>query len=181
MPAAVRAALQPTGYRIHLGDSVYCDIWLAQSVAATGAKEAKEAIYSQLPPSAFAGVISFPSGAKDFRGQSIKPGYYTLRYQLMPADGNHLGVAPNPDFLLLVPAALDPNPAAAFPYEQFVKLSAQAAGTNHPAVFLMPSPEAGDLPKVFQNADGFYVFAAKLRTSASGELPFALVIKGEAQ
>ena len=44
-------------------------------------------------------------------GQGIQPGLYTLRYELVPNDGNHLGVANSRDFGLLVRAADDPDPA----------------------------------------------------------------------
>jgi hypothetical protein len=52
--------------------------------------------------------VHFLHAAADFRGQQVPVGFYTLRYALIPDDGNHLGVSPNPDFLLLIP--LSPIP-----------------------------------------------------------------------
>ena len=75
------------------------------------------------------GVIRFSQPAADFRGQRIPAGFYTLRYELIPNDGNHLGVAPN---LLLVPAASDADPKAQFKFEELVALSREATGQNIP-------------------------------------------------
>ena len=55
-------------------------------------------------------MANFPKGMSDYRGQAIPPGSYTLRYAMLPQDGNHMGVAPNPDFLLAIPAAIDSDP-----------------------------------------------------------------------
>ena len=44
-------------------------------------------------------------------GAVIKPGVYTLRYGVQPDNGDHLGVSPHRQFLLISPAADDRNPA----------------------------------------------------------------------
>ena len=142
--------------------------------------------------SALLGVISFPSGGKDFRGQAIKPGFYTMRYELLPEDGNHLGVAPTRDFVLLLAAGADNDPDAQYDFAQLVKLSAQAAGTNHPAVFLLLQPtlsppnaggEKGGAPetRTYQNPDGFQVFAGAIQTDGGKNVPIALVVKGQSE
>jgi len=43
----------------------------------------------------------------------------------MPNDGNHLGAAPNRDFLLVVPAASDGDPSATFKFQELVTMSAR--------------------------------------------------------
>ncbi len=181
VPAAVRSALEPNGYRVLRSDgAVQAEIWLRKTMPAA-ANPNKDALYQQLSPALMAGVLSFPNGGKDYRGQPIKAGYYTMRYELLPQDGNHLGVAPNPDFLLLIPAASDPDPTAKFDFIKMVELSAKASGTNHPAAFSMLPPESGDLPKAFQNADSFIVFAGMLKLDSGKSLPFSLIVKGQAE
>jgi hypothetical protein len=181
VPAAVRDAVEPNGCRVLRTDgAVLAEIWLRKSVPGA-ASAGKDVLYPDLSQSVMAGVISFPNGAKDFRGQPIKSGSYTMRYELLPQDGNHLGVAPNPDFLLLIPAASDADPSAKYDFARLVALSAKAAGSNHPAAFSMLPPESGDLPKAFQNADSFVVFAANLKLDSGKLLPFSLIIKGQAQ
>ena len=81
-------------------------------------------------------MVSLPKGMSDFRGQAIPAGTYTLRYQTLPQDANHMGVSPNPDFLLAIPIASDTNPAANYLFRKLVSLSAQTTGA-HPAVIAM--------------------------------------------
>ncbi|MBZ5628566.1 MAG: hypothetical protein LAO06_06845 [Acidobacteriia bacterium] len=142
VPAAVRSALDPSGARLVRADgSVLCEIWLRQAPLPAGkVAAAKGATYPELSPGMFVGLISFPNGGKDFRGQPVK-GYFTMRYALLPEDGNHLGVAPTRDFVLLSRASDDGDPGGPFDYARLVKLSAQAAGTNHPAAFLLLAPD----------------------------------------
>jgi hypothetical protein len=182
VPAAVRAALDAGGSRLVRPDgSVLCEIWLRKSLPVGRVAAAKGAAYPEMSESALLGVISFPNGGKDFRGQAIKPGLYTMRYELLPEDGNHLGVAPARDFVLLLAASADTDPSTQYDFAQLVKLSAQAAGTNHPAVFTLLTPEAGDAPRTYQNPDGFQVFAGAIKIDGGKNVPIALVVKGESQ
>jgi hypothetical protein len=181
VPAAVGDALQTSGYRVVRSDGkARCEIWLRKSLPAASGKVAEGANYPELAAAEFVGVISFPNGGKDYRGQPIKTGVYGLRYELLPNDGNHMGVAPARDFLLLTPLAADPDPDARYTYEQLVALSRRAAGSNHPAVFSMVVPE-GALPGAYTSGEGYEVFAAKLKLASGRELPFALVVKGQAE
>ena len=181
VPAAMRAALAAGGSRLVRPDgSVLCEIWLRKSLPAGKVMAAKGGGYPEMWESALLGVMWFPNGGKDFRGQAIKPGFYTMRYELLPEDGNHLGVAPTRDFVLLVAASADRDPDAQYDFAQLVKLSSQAAGTNHPAVFVLLQP-TGDLPRTYQNPDGFQVFADAIKTDGGKILPIALVVRGQAE
>jgi hypothetical protein len=182
VPAAMRAALDAAGSRLVRPDgSVLCEIWLRKSLPVGRVAAAKGAGYPEMSESALLGVISFPNGGKDFRGQPIKPGFYTMRYELLPEDGNHMGVAPTRDFVLLLAASGDTDPNAQYDFAQLVKLSAQAAGTTHPAVFVLLAPETGDTPRTYQNPDGFQVFAGAIKTDGGKNVPIALVVKGQAE
>ena len=181
VPGSVLDALQPSGQRVTVDGKPYCDIWLAKSVGAGEANKADGAAYPQLSPTVFVGVISFPAAVRDYRGHDIQPGYYTLRYETFPADGNHLGVAPNPDFFLLAPVSADKQPGNPLTFDQMVDLSKQASGLNHPAVFALLAPPSGNLPAASQNSDGYIVFAGTLKLAGGAAQPFALVVKGETQ
>lgn len=180
-PEAVRKALAPTGYRITLADgTVAGEVWFRAAIPA-GKTDATGAVYTALPEGALIGVISFPKQTNDFRGQTVKAGAYTLRYAVHPTDGNHMGISPIRDFLLLVPVAADTNPDALIKFEELTKLSAKASGTSHPAALSLASPDAGTAaPTVTTNEHNHTVFAAKVKT-ASGELPIAFIIKGIAE
>ena len=182
VPGAIRAALDAGGSRLVRPDgSVLCEIWLRKSLPVGRVAAAKGAAYPEMSESALLGVISFPNGGKDFRGQAVKPGLYTMRYELLPEDGNHLGVAPTRDFVLLLAASAETDPSAQYDFAQLVKLSALAAETNHPAAFVLLAPETGDVPRTYQNPDGFQVFAGAIHTDGGKNVPIALVVKGQTE
>jgi hypothetical protein len=180
VPENVSKVLEPTGYRVLLPDgSVACEIWLRQSVPAQAKTDVEGVLYPQLAESTLVGVISFPKASTDYRGQPIRAGFYTLRYELLPNDGNHLGVAPDRDFVLLIPAAADTDPDAKFTYNQLLDLSRQATRTQHPGPLSMVPGTGGAEPAVSQNEDGNWVFSAALKLGAS-DVPFGLIVKGSA-
>jgi hypothetical protein len=175
----VKAALSANGYRVYLPNTlVGCEVWLAQKVEATK-NSVQGTSYPELGESQFLGVITFPKGGgADFRGQSVRPGYYTMRYIALPNDGNHLGVAPYPDFVALIPIADDPDPSSKFETARLIDLSRGASRTSHPATFEMMPPESGE-PNVTQTDDGWIVFHGSV-TSGDKKMPVALVVKGTA-
>lgn len=178
--AALKSSLDPKGYRLTLYDGSVVEIWLRQSIPAAKQK-VTNAVYPQLAASTFVGVIRFSRQAKDFRGQVIKPGAYGMRYELLPSDGNHMGCAAQPDFVLLTPLSADTDPAVNFDSGKLIEVSGKASGTGHPAAFsLVPAEDAGTLPSLFYTSDGFVAFATKVRME-SAEVPLALVVKGVAQ
>ncbi len=178
--AGLKSALEDNGHRLALYDGSVVEIWLRKS-APTSKEKDPSAVYSQFGRSAFVGVIRFSRQAKDFRGQLIKPGAYGMRYELLPSDGNHMGCAAQPDFVLLTPLALDVDPGANYDFGRLVEMSGKASGTGHPAsLSLVPTEEASRFPSLFYTSDGFVAFAAKIGAGSSG-FPFALVVKGVAQ
>ncbi|HZQ68305.1 MAG TPA: hypothetical protein VFA68_07280 [Terriglobales bacterium] len=177
----MKNALDPKGYRLSLDDgTVVCDLWLRKTIPAQPKHDVPGALYTQIPDSAFIGVISFPQAAADYRGQSIKAGTYALRYALLPNDGNHLGVAPNRDFLLLVPANSDPDPAKIYKFEELVSLSRTAAGTHHPAPLSLVQSDHVVAAAFVRDDEDHWVFSVGLKLSNGDELPMALVLKGTA-
>lgn len=175
---ALKKVLEPKGSRITIGDGPYCDIWLRAGIPA-GKSDALGAVYTTMGESVLVGVISFKRATTDFRGQAVKPGTYTLRYAVHPADGNHLGISPVRDFLAMVPVALDQNPESQPKYEELMKMSAKVAGTNHPAVLSLVQAEGGSAPKLGQ--DGSHVVFSARIIQGGGDLPIAFIVKGIAE
>lgn len=180
--ASVKAALELAGHKISLADgSEVCQIWLRKMLPAGGKGDAQGALFSQIGGSTLVGVIVFPNKTTDYRGQVIKPGAYTLRYALQPADGNHLGIAPSRDFLLMVPLSLDQDADAQFKFEDLVKMSAKAAGTNHPAGLSMVTVEGQKtFPSAIQDDTNHTVFVTKMKDASDKEIAFGLIVKGVA-
>jgi hypothetical protein len=180
VPDAVWSVLDPNGYRVTLDDGTVCEIWLRKDIPTSGKKEGEGANFPELAPSTMLGVLSFPKSGSDFRGQAIPAGFYTLRYELLPNDANHLGVSPNRDFALLIPIAADPDPKAEFKYPDLVALSRKAANTQHPAPLSIV--QAGEqMPGVARDDQDHWIFSAKLRFVSGEEIPFGLIVKGVAQ
>ena len=182
VPEQVRQSLQEKGYRLTLDDpKPACEVWLRKSVPAQAKKDAEGIVYPQLAESTLVGVVHFPQAAADFRGQQVPAGFYTLRYALIPDDGNHLGVSSNRDFLLLIPAQSDSDPSATFKFQELVAMSARTVGAKHPShLSLLPAdkPAAGAVARDDQD---HWVFSANLKLASGEEIPFALIVKGTAQ
>jgi hypothetical protein len=175
---ALKKILDAKGWRITIGDGPYCDIWLRSGVQ-VGKNDAQGAVYS-LGESALVGVITFSRATTDYRGQSVKPGTYTLRYAVHPADGNHLGISPIRDFLVLVPVALDQNPDAQPKFEELMKMSPKSTGTNHSGVISLVQTE-GAAPAKLEHEGSHVIFVSKIKSQSGSDIPIAFIVKGIAE
>jgi hypothetical protein len=183
VPEAIRQALDTKGYRLTLDDSNSAfELWVRKSIPAQTKKDVEGVTYPQLAESALVAVIRFTQAAADFRGHRIPAGSYTLRYAIMPNDGNHLGAAPNRDFLLVIPAASDTDPGAAFKAEELVTMSARTTGMKHPSpLSLVQTDSRLSTPTVSKDDQDHWIFSATTKLNSGEELPFALVVKGTAE
>jgi hypothetical protein len=181
VPGAIRQALAPQGYRI-LPDinSPVIQIWYRKEVPAQPKNASGDAIYDRLAESTLLGIIHFSKPSQDYRDQTVPAGFYALRYALMPNDGNHLGVAPSRDFLLLIPASADPGPDKMLKFQELVALSRQASGTKHPAPLSLVEAKAGVTAATSKDDEGHVIFTTQVHLSSGEEMPLALVVKGTA-
>ena len=166
----VREALAGEGLRIVGPEGALCEVWFRKLVPMrAGAAQELGIAYPQFAEGTLLGAVRFLTETKDYRRQGVKPGMYTLRYALHPVDGNHLGVAPQRDFLLLVPAAADASPAN-ITYNNLLALSRKASGTNHPSVWSL-EPAAGETaePKLWhKEEEDHWVLEFPARMQAEG-------------
>ena len=181
IPEQVRQSLEAKGYRLTLDDpKPCCELWLRKNVPAQ-ANKSTELVYPQFSESELLGVIRFPQAAADFRGNPIPAGFYTLRYELLPNDGNHLGVAPNRDFVLAIPAQSDTDPNATFKFQELVTMSAKTSGTKHPSPLSLSPADKPSPGAVARDDQDHWIFSTSLKLASGEELPFALIVKGTAQ
>jgi hypothetical protein len=181
-PQPLQNALESQGAKVENGQGgTLLEVWFAKTVATNStASSSSDYLYPYLTEGEFLGVLHFSSPGADFRGQPIKPGFYTLRYGLIPQDGNHMGVNPTRDVLVLCPAAADTDLSADLKFDDLVKLSRQASGTPHPA-FLVGAPVNGrTFPAVAKDDQDHWNLQVKLHGS-SGDLPFAFTVVGKWQ
>jgi hypothetical protein len=105
---------------------------------------------------------------------------------LQPVDGNHQGVSPYRDFLLLVPASLDTG-TSPIAFKELSVLSRKASGTGHPAVWsLLPADGApAALPGIKHVEDGdlwvlYFQFSLGPEGAAGTPTSIGMVIVGRA-
>lgn len=165
LPAAILDDVEEKGYRLTLDNGSTADLWPAKQLL-EDEKTIPGALYPNIEPSAFVGFVVVHQDMKDYRGQTIRAGAYTLRYELLPQDGNHLGVSPNPDFLLAIPASDDPDPAQPWALKKVVAMSSKTTGSNHPAVIALES--AGEPGAVSKTEEG-WVFSVAVATGSGNE------------
>ena len=175
LPGSIAATLQKDGSKV-AGGAPVCEIWFV-STAPSGPKTTEEAVsLPTIPQGALLGALRFPGRGSDRRGQTIQPGVYTLRYSLQPVNGDHQGVAPQRDFLVMIPAADDTKPDAIPNIDDLMKMSRKASGTPHPAVLSMSSSANGAFPELKKEGDSDWVLHAKI-----GNLPVAVIVVGKVE
>ena len=175
---AISQALEQQGAKIASSDGkVYCEVWFRTSLPA-GPKSSEESVtLPTIPHGTLVGAIRFPAQAADRRGQSIKPGVYTLRYSLQPLNGDHLGVSPQRDFLVMVPAADDKDLNSTPNFDALMAMSRKASGTPHPAVLSIWSASASDpVPNFAKQGETDWVLNTKIGTTA-----VSVILIGQAQ
>ncbi len=178
----MKKTLQEQGLRVEGDSGPLCEVWLRKILpqsAGTGTD------YSTLASGTFVGVIQYLGKAGDYRGQAIKPGTYTLHYQTMPSDGNHMGVAPTSDFFVLLPPAADRDPDAVLEFQDLIKLGKQASGISH-IYPLYLTTAAGGASSGMQSVDDAH-WALQTRTKAQPkggaeiDFPIAIILVGKSE
>ncbi|HYL36952.1 MAG TPA: hypothetical protein VEV17_13640 [Bryobacteraceae bacterium] len=165
--------MQKSGFRISNAGAPYCEIWFRATPPSGPATSEQNVTLPSIPFGALLGVIRFDGNGADRRAQPIKAGLYTLRYGILPMNGDHQGAAPQRDFLLLTPAADDQDTNATPNFDALVAMSRKASGTPHPAVLSFWKADT-DSPGFSQQGDD-WVLQAKL-----GDTPIAVILIGAA-
>ena len=187
LAAPVRDTLAASSLRVSGPQGALCEIWLRKSVVASATPSQELGIaFPKIPDGSLFGAVRLTAAVKDYRGQEIKPGVYTLRYALQPVDGNHQGVSAYRDFLLLVPAAADTG-VAPIAFKELSALSRKASGTGHPAIWsLLPADSApATLPGAKHVDDGdlwvvFFAIPIGPEGGAAASATMGLVVVGRA-
>jgi hypothetical protein len=172
---AIASALNPQGTKISKSDgTAVMEIWFRKTAPA-GPQTSGDAIaLPTVPVGAFLGVVKFDTKGEDRRGQPLQPGLYTVRYVLMPTNGDHLGAAPQRDFAALIPAADDKDPSTTPDLDTTVKMSTKASGTAHPAVLSLSNGSGGST--FTKEGDHDWTLNTKI-----GDLPVSIILLGRVE
>lgn len=179
--AAVRDELSSSAIHVSGPAGALCEIWLRKSIPPPATPSTALGIsFGQIEEGTLVGAIRFDLKNADYREQTIQPGVYTMRYMLQPVDGNHQGVSPFRDYLLLSPAALDTSPAK-ISTDDLLKMSRKASGTGHPSIWsLLPADTApAAIPGIVHQDDGD-IWVVFFQAPFAKPAPMGLVIVGHA-
>lgn len=171
---AILATLNKAGTKIVAANgSAYVEIWL-RSTAPTGPPSTEPNVtLPMIPAGALLGVLRFPAKGSDRRGQTIAAGVYTLRYGNYPINGDHQGAAPQRDFMVLSPAAMDKSADAVADFDALMNISRKASGTPHPAVLSFWKADSDFKPGFDKQGESDWVLQTKL-----GDIPVSIILIG---
>lgn len=172
---AVAAVLHREGFKIVAENgSVLCEVWVRSNMPSGPKLNEDNVTLVTVPHGALLGAIRFPGRGADRRGQTLKPGVYTLRFSFYPADGNHQGAAPQRDFLILSPASIDKDPNATPSFDALMDMSRKASGTPHPASLSCWKADADSKPGFAKEGESDWVLHVKI-----GDTPVAIILVGQ--
>jgi hypothetical protein len=148
-----------------------CDIWLRRQVPteATAEQLQNGLSFRELKETTVLGAVRFDKDWTDIRKQKVKAGVYTLRLGFQPENGDHAGASPTKDFVLLVSAAKDPDPAPMDPMKLQEK-SMKSIDTGHPAaLMLFPVTKPPAAPQITMMEGKYWVINTRFPVTAAGK------------
>jgi len=177
LAAPILAEMQPAGHKVLSPDGkVWCELWFVKQPPKGPNTAESDVTWKTTPPGSVIGAIRWPENGYDRRGQPIKPGVYTLRFSMFPINGDHQGVAPQRDFLVMTPAAIDQKLDAVKVFDDLMNMTKKASGTPHPAVLSMYLVESEFKPGMQQQGEHDWALMATV-----GDAKIALTLIGKAE
>ena len=175
---SIKSLLEKQGVKISKDGKPLSEIWFRAEAPAPKPTTETNLTMPNVPHGSLMAVIKVEQIYSDRRGQTFKPGLYTMRYSYYPENGDHQGAAPQRDFLLLSHAAADTDGAATPGFKDLVEQSKKVSSTPHPAVFSIWKEDPkffkeGSLEKV---GESDWVLMRKL-----GAVPVSLIIAGKVE
>jgi hypothetical protein len=140
----IAGKLAKTGFHVVAGKA-NLDFWFVDALPLKAGAGTSASPWAHVEEGTLVGAMSVTSEFRDIRDRVVKPGVYTLRYGIQPDNGDHLGVSPFRDFLLISPAALDKDPAP-HGHDGTIELSKESIGGSHPGVLSIDPQLAKESP-----------------------------------
>lgn len=179
LASGVQASISPGGLRATVSGA-QLDFWFVKALPLNAASTTTS--WAAVEEGTLLGAVRLASEFRDIRGRLIKPGVYTLRYGIQPQNGDHLGVSPFREFVLLSPSAVDTD-VAARGHEPTIEMSIKTAGGSHPAVWSIDPPVATEAALANHTTElGHQALVVEIPVSrgvqAAGTLRFGIVLIG---
>jgi hypothetical protein len=150
LPSAISSLLDSATVQLVKDGKPAIDLWWIKEIALKSLPASPDAGLKTMRETTLVGAAVVHSAQRDYKNNDIAPGVYTMRFALQPQDGDHLGTALFPYFVVLIPAKLDLTPDGINAYRPMVKASGKETSTGHPMVLsLRPmSKSVEGLPKL---------------------------------
>lgn len=179
--------LAKTSYSLEEDGQEILHVWIRKEIPTKGEASAFLTC-DAIEDGTFVGVYEVKGEAfTDFRGQELKSGVYSMRMSSHPQDGNHMGIATSPQFLVLVPIEEEKS-GDAIEREKLMELAKKAAGTGHPAaLFTEPFSEKPKelLPRIRENEQKHILLDIGTKALQAGgkrvDLLLAIVFVGQSE
>jgi hypothetical protein len=172
--APLRALLSSAAQKVTIGGTTL-EFWWVSALPVTGGGLVS---WSSVAEGALIGVVRVTGPFKEIRGKTVNPGVYTLRFGLQPQNGDHLGVSPFREYLLLSPTAADSDPKP-LGFDGTVAISKQTIGTSHPAALSLDPPTSTAAPlTAHRNELDHQGITFEVKTVPAGTLKFGLILLG---
>ncbi len=158
-----------------------CEVFWAKKIR-SGAESPSGVLYGNLKQGSLIGIIHFlviERYVRDYRSQMLRPGYYTMRYAIMPKGANENEPR---DFVLLTPVSADRSPTVVLPLTTLVHRSRLASPIHRPVAMSLVAIDTDErFPSLITDDQGTSVLQVKLPSVASGgkvaqSIPIALVV-----
>jgi hypothetical protein len=184
LAAPIQELLSDQVVELYKDGKLAAEVWFCKTIPGQVAADLanKNVTYKDLKQTSLLGAVHLHTNWGDYRKQNIKPGVYTLRLAFQPQDGDHMGTAPFPEFLLLTAAKTDTK-ADIMPIKSLVEASAASINTAHPAVLLLyPNQNPGGGVELSDKGNNTWVLNLKksVATEKKGQatLGISLAIVG---
>lgn len=177
VPAALAGVLDKQGTKITgANGQVVAELWFRAAPPAAAPQKEDSVTWTGIAHGTLIGVAHFPARFADRRGNPINPGVYTLRFSYYPVNGDHQGVAPQRDFLVLSKVEDDGDPNTTPAFDPLMALSKKAAGSPHPLVFSMWKEDAAFKPGFEKMGENDWVLQVKV-----AGVQVAIILVGKAE
>ncbi len=174
LAAPIASLMAKDGIKV-AGPEGTMEIWMTAKLPTGPASAESSVTLPMIPVGAIVGAARFTGKGQDRRAQTIKAGVYTLRYANFPINGDHQGVSPQRDFVLISPAAADTDPKAPSDFDALMNLSRKTTGTPHPAVLSIWRQDSDFKPGVHKEGED-WVYHVKV-----SDVQIAMIVIGKAQ
>lgn len=184
----ITETLKADGFRVSGPDGPLCEFWFVKAIDVKPGFKPTQSAHYPLVSGQLIGALRVPESTEftDLREQKFEPGVFTLRYELQPEDGNHIGTSDVSDFLLALPAEEDTDVEPITDAEELSERSGESVDSSHPAIFLLlPPGKPSEKPTLTHDEDrDFQIVSFVADGKEKGKavkMPIRLVVYGLAE